>query len=82
MNGRYKFHESDRKLFSKKIIDWQESHMERLNKEFAESKARIAAEAKTGRTKAGDVNDFMHSDDADDIKVLEQLFLNQAGKKD
>ncbi len=56
--------------------------VERLNKEFAESKARIAAQAKTGRTKAGDVNDFMHSDDADDIKVLEQLFLNQAGKKD
>ena len=34
MNGRYEFHESDWKLFSKKIIDWQESHMERLNKEY------------------------------------------------
>lgn len=34
MNGRYEFHESDRKMFSKKIIDWQESHMERLNKEY------------------------------------------------
>ena len=26
MNGRYEFHESDWKLFSKKIIDWQENH--------------------------------------------------------
>ena len=34
MNGRYEFHESDWKLFSKKIIDWQESHMERLSKEY------------------------------------------------
>ena len=34
MNGRYEFHESDWKMFSKKIIGWQESHMERLNKEY------------------------------------------------
>ena len=34
MNGRYEFHESDWKLFSKKIIDWQENHMDNLNKEY------------------------------------------------
>lgn len=34
MNGRYEFHESDWKLFSKKIIDWQENHMAELNKEY------------------------------------------------
>ena len=56
--------------------------VERLNKEFAENNARRAAEAKAGKSVASDVNNFMHSDDEDDIKVLEQLFLNQPGKKD
>ncbi len=56
--------------------------VERLNKEFAENNAKRAAEAKGGKSVASDVNNFMHSDDEDDIKVLEQLFLNQPGKKD
>ena len=34
MDGRYEFHESDWKLFRKKIVDWQEDHMDKLNKEY------------------------------------------------
>ena len=70
------------------IENWQKNgvqnkaDVERLNKEFAENKAKRAAEAKVGKTSAGDVNDFMHSDDKDEIKELERLFLKQAGKKD
>ena len=70
------------------IENWQKNgvqnkaDVERLNKEFAENKAKRAAEAKVGKTSAGDVNDFMHSDDKDEIKELERLFLKQDGKKD
>ena len=35
MNGRYEFHESDWKLFRKKIIEWQETHMDELCAEYA-----------------------------------------------
>lgn len=36
MDGRYEFHESDWKLFRKKIVDWQENHMAKLNREYIE----------------------------------------------
>ena len=31
---RYEFKESDWKLLRKRIVDWQENYMDRLNKEY------------------------------------------------
>ena len=55
--------------------------VERVNKEFAESKAKKAAEAKMGKTSVGSINDFMHSDNEAELKEMEKLFLAQSGNR-
>lgn len=70
MNGRYEFHESDWKLFSKKIINWQENHMAELNKEYIAllSEEKDASEkfghCMTGYLMIRKVPEFRHSEAA------------------
>jgi rhodanese-related sulfurtransferase len=51
MDGRYEFHESDWKLFRKKIVDWQEDPMDKLYKEYiallSEDKELIILDVRT-----------------------------------